>query len=262
MLDLRKLFRHFDHDGQAELCARHLELLRHDLGDVWWNYPKEERSRALRRSNADIEKGHWPREHITLAKHLIRHAGESSDFHATVDFVTVAAIEHISDALKDSKRLKTGSLKQWSYFSHEHMVPGQAVLRLITDKNHPDSPGRLQPFLAALSLRALVTGTKRKRGEGWTPREVDALDGQWSYRLPQPTQIEGWRGPRDLVEILPKYYGLMRYEVAGLLKNLRAVGLRGKLVLSEYFAYRGLPEEVDIFNGTFILQSALTGAAG
>lgn len=239
MQDVLNLFRDFDHDEQARLCARHLELLRNDLGDAWWDYPKDERRQAVRRNGANSPKGSWTREHVGLAGHLIRHAGESADFPLTVDFVTAATLEHIQVAHTASRRRTSGNLKQWSLFTHEHMVPGQAVLRLITDEKHPASHGELQPFLAALSLRALVTGTKRKRAEGWTRQEVNELDDEWSYRLPKPSEIDGWRGAKDLAEIQPQFYGLMRYEAASLLHALIPVSRRGKRVLSEYLAYRG-----------------------
>lgn len=238
MQDVLNLFRDFDHDGQARLCARHLELLRSDLGDAWWDYPKDERRQAVRRNDANWREGHWTREHVGLAGHLIRHAGESVDFPATVDFVTAATLEHIQVAHMASKKRTSGNLKQWSLFTHEHMVPGQAVLRLITDVEHPASKGDLQPFLASLSLRALVTGTKRKRAEGWTRQEINDLDHKWSCKLPEPSEIEGWRGAKQLAEISPQFYGLMRYEAAGLLRALIPVSRRGKRVLSEYLTYR------------------------
>lgn len=239
MQDVLALFRdNFDHDGQARLCARHLELLRNDLGDVWWAYPKDERRRAPRPRSSNLVDESWTREQVALAGHLIRHAGESTDFHATVDFVTRTALVHIRAALSASKRVTTGSLKQWSLFTHEHMVPGQAVLRLITNADHPESSGDLQPLLAALSLRALVTGTKRKKVDGWIRQEIDALDSDWSSSLPEPSRIEGWDGPEQLDEIPARFYGLMRYEAAHLLDELVPVSRRGREVMADYHAYR------------------------
>lgn len=239
MHDVLKLFRQFDHNEQAKLCARHLELLRADLASAWWAYPKEERRQSARRGGANWIEGPWTREQVGLAGHLIRHAGESADFPATVDFVTRATLEHIKASLGASRKRTTGNLKQWGLFTHEHMVPGQAVLRLLTDADHPGSRGDLQPLLSALSLRALVTGTKRKRTEGWTRQEINALDARWSDNLPTPADIQGWQGALRLVEVPAQYYGLMRYEAAGLLKELVPVSLRGKIVLAEYLAYRG-----------------------
>ena len=244
MQEVLTLFRqNFDHDGQARLCARHLELLRNDMGNLWWDYPKDERRRAPRRRSEDVVEGPWTREQIGLAGHLIRHAGESTDFHATVDFVTRAALEHIKAARSASKRVTTGSLRQWSLFTHEHMVPGQAVLRLITDVAHPSSQGDLQPLLAALSLRALVTGTKRRKADSSAGQEIDALDLNWASRLPEPSCIDGWNGPERLTEIPSRFYGLMRYEAARLLCELLPVSRRGRKVLADYYVYRGLSRE-------------------
>ncbi|UGQ47818.1 hypothetical protein [Massilia endophytica] len=240
MQDVLKLFRQeFNHDGQAGLCASHLELLRKDLAGAWWEFPKEERKRTARRGSPNWVEGPWTREQMNLAGHLIRHAGESADYPATVDFITKGTAGHIKASLATSKRRTIGNLKQWELFTHEHMVPGQAVLRVITDADHPESRGELQPLLAALNLRALVTGTKRKRPDGWTPREIDALEPRWASVLPEPSDISGWNGHPRLHDVPARFYGLMRYEAAGLLDSLIPVSGRAGKVLAEYFAYRG-----------------------
>ena len=57
MQDVLNLLRDFDHDGQARLCARHLELLRSDLGEAWWDYSKDEKRQAVRSNRAIRREG-------------------------------------------------------------------------------------------------------------------------------------------------------------------------------------------------------------
>lgn len=238
MKDTLKLFRQdFDHDGQARLCARHLELMRDDLADNWWKFPDED-VKAARRGSAGWVEGPWSREHVGLAGHLVRHAAESADFPATVDFITRGTLEHIQVSRATWSKRGIGHLKQWGVFTHEHMVPGQAVLRLITDREYPDSHGGLQPLLAALSLRALVTGTKREKQGGGEPQEVDVLDSKWKWRLPTLAEMPTGNWPAKLEDIPARFYGLMRYEAAGLVEALMPVSGRGGAVLAEYLKFR------------------------
>jgi hypothetical protein len=238
MHDKLNFFRQdFDHDGQALLCARHLELMREGLGTNWWEFPRESQKVARRGSVGWVE-GPWSREHISLAGHLIRHAGESADYPATVDYITRDVLGHIQVSRATSKRRVIGHLRQWGVFTHEHMVPGQAVLRLITDKEYPANRGELCPLLASLSLRALVTGTKRAKLLGSGPQEINALEPKWAQRLPTLEEMPAGNWPANLYEIPARFYGLMRYDAAGLIGALVPVSGRGAVALTDYVKFR------------------------
>lgn len=237
MFDPLSLFnREFDHSKQIELCARHLEIMRSDLGDAWWQL-----GRAAAHDDVDGEalSPAWTPEHRTLAKHLIRHATESANHPTTVDFVTNATLEHIKTIKLKQKRITTGALKQWGLFTHEHMVPGAEVLSLLTDlKYAPSRAERLAPLLGALSWRALVTGTKRKQEKGGPTFEVGQLEPKFGDCLPPLDKVPGLHCLTDIKLVPPEFYALIRYDAANLLDKLVPTSERAKGMVDKYHAYK------------------------
>lgn len=237
MSDHLKLFnRQFRHAEQIALCARHLEVMRADLGDAWW---KLGAAAAHDDEHAVALSPAWTAEKRTLAKHLIRHATESAIHPTTVDFITKATRGHIQDKRSRSKRCTTGALKQWSLFTHEHMVPGAEILRLLTAPDFPQNRAEhLAPLLGALSWRALITGTKRKKDKGAPTFEVGQLDSRFPESLPDASEVPGWNGPASLKDIPPQYYAFMRYDAADLLSALEPVSERAERMVEQYLAYK------------------------
>lgn len=237
VFDPHSLFdRDFDHERQIQLCARHLEILRYDLGEAWWELSPaaaHDDDAALARTPG------WTPEQQTLAKHLIRHATESRNFPTTVDFVTHATLEHIIAAKQKQKRIGTGALKKWEVFTHEHMVPGAEVLRILTDRNYaPSQAIRLAPLLGALSWRALITGTKQKRDKGAATYEVGQLEAVYRDSLPPVSQVPGLQVLTDIRQVPPEYYALARYDAAGLLDVLVPTSNRADGLVDRYRAYK------------------------
>lgn len=227
-----KFFRpDYHHDDQVRLCARHLEVLRDDMGAAWWEWSNVKGGADLRKSGGGTT---WSSERAILAAHLIRHASESADFPATVDFITRDAHSHIEESKAKYRRRSIGHLTQWDLFTHEHMVPGAAALTLLTDPNFEANRGPLFELLSGVSFRALVTGTKRKREKGMPNKEVGALDALFASRLPKPHEVSNWSGPTDPRKISPKFYGLMRYDAAGLIDELIPVSVRARALLQDY----------------------------
>jgi hypothetical protein len=237
MFDPLSLFnRKFDHSKQIELCARHLEIMRSDLGDAWWQL-----GRAAAHDDVDTEalSPAWTPEHRSLAKHLIRHASESVNHPTTVDFVTNATLGHIKEVKLKRKKITTGALKQWSLFTHEHMVPGAEVLSLLTDpKFRPSRAERLAPLLGALSWRALITGTKRKKEKGGPTFEVGQLEPMFGDCLPPLSKVPGLQGLTDIKLVPPEFYALMRYDAANLLDELVSTSERADGMVEKYKTYK------------------------
>lgn len=233
------LFRHdFKHDSQVAMCAKHLEVLRRDLGDNWWKFKDRKASKSKAAKNTESPHNAWTNEQVDLARYLIRHASESTDFFKTVDFITKDTLSHIKQSQAMWPGRSVFHLKQWGLFTHEHMVPGLAVLELITDPDIFSNEDALEQVLADLSFRALITGTKRSQKDKTTPKEVNALDRSWESTTAKPTDIKKWNGPKLMADIPYKYYGLMRYEAAGLLDKLIPVTPRAKELIADYSRYR------------------------
>lgn len=235
--DPHRLFdRDFDHDGQIAFCARHLEIMRADLGDAWW---KLSPAAAHEDENALARTPGWTAEKMTLAKHLIRHATESRNFPTTVDFVTHATLEHIKEVKRTQKRIGSGALKKWDLFTHEHMVPGAEVLRILTDRSYePSHAVHLAPLLGALSWRALITGTKRKRDKDAASFEVGQLEAVYRDSLPPVSKVPSLQRLVDIKQVPPEFYALVRYDAAGLLTALVPTSDRAEGMVEKYLAYK------------------------
>lgn len=237
MFDPHTLFnRDFDHSKQIELCARHLEIMRSDLGEAWWQL-----GRTAAHDNDDAKVIHpaWTPEHKTLAKHLIRHATESANHPTTVDFITKSTYEHIKAIKLKQKKIQSGALKQWGLFTHEHMVPGAEVLSIITNPNWAyNREERLAPLLGALSWRALITGTKRKQEKGGPTFEVGQLEAKFSNCLPLLSEVPGLENLRDIQLVPAEFYALMRYDAANLLDDLVPMSKRAEGMVEKYKAYK------------------------
>jgi hypothetical protein len=224
----------FHHDAQVSFCARHLALLRSDLGDSWWKFGEHKASHAGKCTDC------WTREHVDLASYLIRHASESVNHPATVDFVTKKALAYIRAAkAKHTPRHRGIShLQQWELFTHEHMVPGSAALRILTNPAVAAKP--LKELLGTLSFRALITGTSKKRQKGVPNGELGSLDARFKSRLPDPDEVLGWPRSYSLEQIPTKFYGLLRYEATGLIDELVPVSPRVQGLVEEYRSYKAL----------------------
>jgi hypothetical protein len=228
--------RKFPHDDQIKLCARHLEVMREDLGDAWW---KLGAAAAHDDEHAVALSPEWTPEQRSLAKHFIRHATESANHPTTVDFVTRATIGHIQAKLTAQKRCRTGALKQWDKFTHEHMVPGAEVLRILTDPDYPpNQTERLAPLLGALSWRALITGTKRRKEKDYPTFEVGQLEPEFGDSLPPLSRVSGLGALTDIRTVPPQYYAFIRYDAANLLGELVPVSDRAEGMVEEYLVYK------------------------
>lgn len=235
--DLDLFRRDFEHEDQVRLCARHLEVMREDMGAEWstWSQVKPgNRKKALIKPS----RTGWTPERVDLAGHFVRHASESSDFAATIDFITYKTLDVIKRSRALYPRRTTFHLNQWKLYTHEHMVPGAAALRVLTDPDYAPNRGPLYELLSAMSFRALITGTKCKKDDATAENEVAQVDFKYSSRLPEPGDVPSWPGPADLRDVLPAYYALMRYEAASLLGELIAVSPRAETALAKYRAYK------------------------
>lgn len=221
----------FDHRAQVRFCAQHLELMRNELKEAWWNYAEHKAAHGNRCTDC------WTREKADLAAYLIRHASESSNYPATVDFVTEGALRSIvqKKATHTARHTGISHLMQWELFTHEHMVPGSAALHLLT--NRAIATASVAQMLEGFSYRALITGTSKKRTKGVPNGELGKLDAKFKARLPEQDELPGWAKGQGLSSIPTQYYGLIRYEVAGLLNDLRPVSVRAQELLKEYLAF-------------------------
>lgn len=227
----------FPHEDQVRQCARHLELMRADMGAEWSTWAMVKPGNGKKGTLKPSPTG-WTPERVDMAGHFVRHAVESADYCATVDFITHGTLDAIKASRRERPRGTTCHLTQWEHYSHEHMVPGAAVLRILTSPTYAPNRGELTSLLSALSYRALITGTKRKRETGVRNLEVAGVDSQFGSSLPSPYDICDWTGPATLLEIPPQHYALMRYDAGGLLGELIAVTSRAKRALADYLAYK------------------------
>jgi hypothetical protein len=133
----------FDRDTHITLCAASIEGIRDHLGKQWQDLLKPARQRDLRL-----------REARNLVKHLIRVASESADFYRTVDFITRSAATTVEAArVANAGKALVGHLQPSSELTHEHMVPGEAVMRELL---HAPAGMPLAEVLEPLTYRALV----------------------------------------------------------------------------------------------------------
>lgn len=222
----------FDRDKQIRMCAQQLEALRDTQGVMWWELCKPNQPRST--GAAEMKK---------LIKHLIRVSSESVDFYATVDFVTRSVHQILRKAQEGhSKQLSLlGHLQLWGQFTHEHMVPGEAVFQLITDPAHRARTNDLNAVTGDWSFRALVTGTKRRRKDEkldvtTEAGKLDATD--YNAALPiSLTFIDGF-DEKTIWDIPRQYYPLLRYDAVGLLPQLIPVSARAKRLLPAYYEFK------------------------
>lgn len=230
----------FSHEDQVRLCASHLEVMRKDMGEEWWEFSAFKEVKWSRNTvSASGTQNKWSRERVSLAGHFVRHACESADFPATVDFVTKKALGVINASKELYPKRQIGNLTQWDLLSHEHMVPGGAVLRLLTRKGYPPAVGPVYDLLLPLSFRALVTGTKKKSKDVSGDTEIGKLDGRFPSRLPLLAEVPGCEGLENLDEVPPNLYALLRYDAAGLLDELLPNNARAEKAVADYRAFKG-----------------------
>lgn len=232
----------FSHEEQIRLCARHLEVMRDEMDEEWWKFAAFKEVKWSRKTVCVPTPPHqWSRERVGMAGHFVRHACESADYPATVDFVTKKALAIIDKSKMTNPRRQIGNLTQWDKLSHEHMVPGDAVLRLLTDKRCQPASGRVYDLLLPLSFRALVTGTKKKPKDPTLDTEIGKLDGRFASRLPLLDEVPGLKGLKNLDEVPPTLYALLRYDAAGLLDELEPLNPRAQKAKAEYRAFKENP---------------------
>lgn len=214
--------RGFEPAQQLALCASQLEMLRSSLGAKW---PLLDKPRVRHAGLAEAK---------FLAKHLIRVASESVDFYATVDFITNDAYDRLDDMRRASgDRSLIGHLKNWDKLTHEHLVPGTAVLHALCGLK-PDEP--VLPALDALSFRALVSGTKRKNA-GRSATDAYLLDVEYGLKSKLPSALPARlreQGLHEWSQVPYRYWPLARYEAAGLLAALIPVTERARTLLDGY----------------------------
>lgn len=199
-------------------CAKHLEQIRAELGNHW---------PAL---NNDSQEFPNKPETKKLVKHLIRTCSESVDFYATVDFMTTGVCTILQKSAGAKGGAKKAHLRQWSTMSHEHMVPGEVILKELLQPN-----ADIQYILNALSFRALVTGPMRTGLDN----EVTLLDQNHRTSLPSCVNFNS-RGELRTSEINMVFYPMLRYEVTGLVDQLIPLNERAETLLSEYNNFKKL----------------------
>lgn len=199
-----KLFRFrndFKRDAQIALCATSIESVRTHLGSDWHELlkPVAERAPHLREARK-------------LVKHLVRVAGESTDFYCTVDFITLPAALTVENARKRNGGKPLAShLVPSADLTHEHMVPCEVVLQELV---RAPAGQPLADVLEPLSYRALVCKKK----------EIRALDsGTLRSALPPVSETRLAIGDASDPSIPPAFKALMRYDAAGLLGRLLPV---------------------------------------
>lgn len=212
----------FDRDLQLEMCARQLESLRATVPERWACLGTKQ---ALPTGQTELK---------LFVKDLIRKSSESADFFATVDFTTRNAYEILEAQRSPGKLGLRKHLKNWDKLSHEHMVPGSVIYDTLI--KYPYAP--LFPVLEPLSYRALVSGSKRKkRNPTDKSTDVQRVDDKFSSSLPPLSAI------RELKlfnrRTLPlKFWGLLRYDAAGLLEDLIPISERAVRSLDEYKLFK------------------------
>jgi hypothetical protein len=204
--------RDFDRDYHITLCATSIQGIRTCLGaTLWKNLHLPVKERDVKHKEARM-----------LVKHLIRVASESADFYRTVDFITRSAAMTV-EKLRQANKLqsRSGHLKPSADLTHEHMVPGEAVLRILTTAD-PDVP--LAEILAPLTYRALVC----------KKQDIGNLDKYMKSTLPSLEQIRQAGKSDRLASLPPKFNALVRYDVAGLFEDLIAVSTRATQLRRAY----------------------------
>lgn len=221
----------FDRAQQLRLCAGQLEYLRREWAAEWSDLCAGQASAPA--GLAEFKK---------QVKQHIHQASESVDVHTTVDFITRGVRErlnHLSSRHRNQKSLLS-HLTNSEFFVHEHMVPTEAAFSVLTN---PALSFYTRPFaetLGQLCFRALVT----KRPKGVLSEEkfdIERLDSpQYRQGLPDPAEL--LRRPGLTLEEVPlEFYGLMRYEAAGLYDELIPARPRAADTLLRYAAYRSRP---------------------
>jgi hypothetical protein len=240
---------YFDRNAQIKICAGLLESLRQQVGEKWWAL--KSKKRAARDGSSELK---------FIVSKLIRWSAESVDFARTFDFITKRTYQ-ILEARKVNSKINVGQLTDLKGFTHEHMVPCEAILKIITKEGNMEP---LAPVLAQLSYRALVEGTERAPKETATHEisELKVLDRQWSKSLPPMICLHS-KATRQLDDIDPKFYPLLRYEIVGMLGDLMPVNGRAENLLIEYeesgpirVLGRNLsPGGVDVSVGRWVLRT-------
>jgi hypothetical protein len=206
----------FDRAGHIALCATSIEGIRDHLREEdWKKLLKPASERNLKHKEARI-----------LVKHLIRVASESADFYRTVDFITRSAAITVENARKKNNwKPLAGHLQPSSDLTHEHMVPGEAVLLELA---RAPMDMRLAEVLAPLTYRALVCKKK----------EIQKLDkAGMKSTLPPLEQTRLAAKPGAAASIPPDFKALMRYDAAGLLDDLIPVSERAIELKKAYLAW-------------------------
>lgn len=204
--------RDFEREEQTRLCAAAIEGIRLHLGSNWQQLcvPAADRNPRLRAARR-------------LVKNVIRVAGESTDHQRTVDFITLAAAQSIDAARLAHKtgRSLAGHLADTTCLSHEHMVPCETVLKELVEAPADTS---LFEILDPLTYRALVCKTTERPLLDATALK-SALPPLDKTRLAKSVRKE---------EVAPEFKALMRYDVAGVLEQLRPISDRAKKLLPAY----------------------------
>jgi hypothetical protein len=210
----------FNRNLQLQMCARQLEALREAVGPRWAKLVTQQK-----RSDGQAELK-------LFVKDLIRKSSESTDFYATVDFITKDAFEVIEEQRRNHpfERSLRKHLTNWGKLSHEHMVPGDVIYRTLINSPCRDLLGLLEP----LSYRALVSGSKRqKKSSVAGVTDIQKLDLKYRSIVPEPREIREF-SQFELRNSPLKFWGLIRYDVAGLLENLIYISSRAEKTLREY----------------------------
>jgi hypothetical protein len=216
----------FNRHGQIEMCAHQLLALRNQLGERWGDLC----GTAYRCQGLGQAK--------KLAKHLIRVASESTDHLCTVDFVSVGAVQELT-FLRDEhpkKQALQGHLADSLRLTHEHMVPGDVVIKELTSRRTKDSVEYYIELLEAYSYRALISKALSATDQS-AESDITRLDKKYKQRLPvlQETSFAKL-GHNNLRELPFRFHPLLRYDAAGLLDQLIPVSARAKRLISDYLS--------------------------
>lgn len=182
--DLARLFNsEFDRNEQLNLIASTLEHLRAAFPKKW----------------DMVGKGQHAPEFKKVLRSLVRAADESQDHHATVAYISKAALDELEGiaASRQPRRVFKRDLTDSSRFRHEHATPVEVVLRTIT---LPQNKGaRIFEILQALCCRVLLTDAERKK-----------IDSRHKWTV--PASLEWTRGVHfGLRTLAPSLIPLIRY---------------------------------------------------
>ncbi len=114
----------FDRKAQIAFYAKLLEWLRTEARDTWWQL--NEKVRGAKDGSS---------ERKFIVSKLIRWSSESADFARTVDFVTKRTYRILKQQANPNGHIKLGVVTSLKGFSHEHMVPCEAIFQIITTKS-------------------------------------------------------------------------------------------------------------------------------